>query len=72
MLEIKKVGISLEPEELIDLERILIDEDESEALKYLKKSVYNKIARSQSDRLKNHLDVSGDPVDMFKTGGKGR
>ena len=46
MLEIKRVGLSLEPEKLIDLERILIDEDGDEALKYLKKSVYNKIARS--------------------------
>lgn len=66
MLEIRKAAIALEEEELLELERILIDRDEKEALAFLKKSVYEKIARSQQGKLKCHLDTSGDPVAMFK------
>ena len=68
MLEIRKTAISLEEEELLELERIIIDRDEKEALLFLKKSVYNKVAHSQGGRLKSHLDTSGDTVEGFKKG----
>jgi len=51
MLEIKKTAIGL---------------DEKEALSFLKKSVYDKVERSQQGRLKCHLDIGGDPVEKFK------
>lgn len=66
MLEIKKTAIAFDEKELIRLEGIIIDEDEAEALKFLKRAVYNKIAKGQQDRLKSHLDTWGDPVERFK------
>ena len=45
MLEIKKTAIALDEKELMRLEGIIIDEDEAETLKFLRRSVYNKIAR---------------------------
>jgi hypothetical protein len=47
MLEIRRTAIALEEEELIELETIMVDCDEKEALCFLKKSVYNKVADSQ-------------------------
>ena len=41
---------------------------EKEALIFLEKSVYDKVARSQQGRLKCHLGTSGDPVGMSKKG----
>ena len=47
MLEIRRTAIALEEEELLELERIVVDCDEKEALRFLKKSVYDKVADSQ-------------------------
>lgn len=47
MLEIRKTAIALEEEEVIELKRIMVDCDEKEALLFLKKSVYDKVADSQ-------------------------
>jgi hypothetical protein len=66
MLEIKKTGVAFDEKELIWLEGIIIDDDEAAALKFLKRAVYNKIAKGQQDRLKSHLDTWGDPVEGFK------
>ncbi len=66
MLEIRRTAIALDEEELLELEQVIIDRDEKEALIFLKKSVYEKVARSQQGRLKCHLDTSGDPVEAFK------
>jgi hypothetical protein len=66
MLEIRKTAIALEEEELLELEQIIVDRDEKEALIFLKKSVYDKVAHSQQGKLKSHLDTSGDPVERFK------
>ncbi len=68
MLEIRKTAISLDEPELIELEQIMADADEKQALVFLRKSVYNKVARSQGAKLKSHLDTGGDPVERFKTG----
>jgi len=68
MLEIRKTAIALDQEELLELVRIITDGDEREALFFLRKSVYNKVARSQQGKLKSHLDTGGDPVERFKTG----
>ena len=68
MLEIRKTAISLEGAEILELEQIIADGDQEEALVFLRKSVYNKVARSQGAKLKSHLDTSGDPVQRFKTG----
>ena len=66
MLEIRKTAIALEEEELLELEQIITDRDEKEALSFLKRSVYEKVSRSQQVRLKSHLDTGGDPVERFK------
>jgi len=66
MLEIKKTAIAFDENELIKLEGIIIDEDEAEALKFLKRAVYNKIAKGQQDRLKSHLDTREGPVERFR------
>jgi len=68
MLEIKKTAIALDEQELLELERIMLDRDAKEALNFLKKSVYEKVARSQQGKLKSHLDTSGDAVEKFKKG----
>ena len=68
MLEIRKAAISLDEQEVLTLERIVTDLDEKEALKFLKKSVYEKITRSQRGRLKSHLDSSTNPVEGFLQG----
>lgn len=47
MLEIRITAIALGEEELLELERIVVDCDEKEALRFLKKSVYDKVADSQ-------------------------
>ncbi len=41
MLEIKKTGIAFDEKELIKLEEIIIDQDETEALKFLKRAVFS-------------------------------
>jgi len=66
MLAIKKTGIAFDEKELIKLEQIITDQDEAEAFKFLKRAVYNKIAKGQQGRLKSHLDTQGDPVEGFK------
>jgi len=66
MLEIRKTAIALDEKELLELERIITDGDEKEALRFLKKSVYDKITRSQQGKLKSHLDTGGDVVEKFK------
>ena len=67
MLESRKTAVALEEEELVELQRIIIDHDEKEALRFLRKVIYNKIAKSQGGRLKCHLDSGGEsPVEKFK------
>lgn len=71
MLEIKKTALALNEGDLLELERIIIDGDEKEALRFLKKAVYDRIAHSQQGRLKSHLDTGVNPVEGFikDTGG---
>jgi len=64
MLEIRKTVVSLDERDLIELERIITDADEKEALRFLKKSVYERIAHSQQGKLKSHLDTAN-PVEGF-------
>jgi len=58
MLLIKKTVVPLDEEEMMALEQIVIDHDEDEAFKFLKKAIYDKIARSQRGKLKTDLDMS--------------
>ncbi len=64
MLEIKKTVVPLDDQDVMALERIITDADEKEALRFLKKSVYDRILYSQRGRLKSHLDASN-PVAGF-------
>ncbi|MFA4836181.1 MAG: hypothetical protein WC749_08960 [Dehalococcoidia bacterium] len=66
MLEIRKSAVTFDGEEMLELERILIAQDEIGAFRFLRKSVYNKIARSQHGKLKSHMDAGGDPAERFK------
>ncbi len=66
MLEIRRTAITLDEEELLELELIITDSDEKGALRFLKKRVYDKIARAQQERLKSHLDTGGKSVEKFK------
>jgi len=68
MLEIKKTAIAFDENELLELERVITDNDEKGALSFLRKAVYNKIAHSQHGRLKSHLDTSDSPVERFIKG----
>lgn len=64
MLEIKKSAVSLDEKDLLELERIVTDNDEKEALRFVKKSIYERILHSQQGRLKSHLDAAN-PVEGF-------
>jgi len=64
MLEIKKTAVSFDERDLMELERIVTDADEKEALSYLKKYIYDRILHSQQGRLKSHLDATN-PVEGF-------
>ncbi len=47
MFEIKRTAIALDEQEVLELERTIIDSDEQGAIRFLKKIVYDKVARSQ-------------------------
>lgn len=64
MLEIKKAAVSFDEKDMMELEMIVTDADEKEALNFLKKCVYNRILHYQQDKLKSHLDTA-DPVAGF-------
>ena len=64
MLEIRKTAIALDENEILELERIITDKDGKEALSFLRKSVYGRIAHAQQGRLKSHLDAAS-PVEGF-------
>jgi hypothetical protein len=68
MLEIRKTAVAFDENDLLELERIVTDADEKEALSFLRKAVYNKISRSQQGRLKSHLDTGDNPVERFIKG----
>lgn len=65
MLEIIRTAIALDEQELLELERVITDKNEKEALRFLKKSVYEKIKRSQQGKLKSHLDTGNNPAERF-------
>ena len=69
MLEIRKTAVSLEERDLLELERIITGSDEKEALRFLKKSIYDRISQAQQRRLKSHIDIAN-PVERFKKGNK--
>ena len=62
MLEIKKSVVALDEEDVMELERIVTDNDEKEALRFIKKAIYDRILHSQQGRLKSHLDAAN-PVE---------
>ncbi len=64
MLEIRKTAVSFDEQDVMELEIIVTDADEKEALKFLKKSIYDRILYSQQGRLKSHLDAAN-PVEGF-------
>lgn len=70
MLEIRKSAVSFDERDVMELERIITDSDEKEALHFLKKSVYDRIAQSQTGRLKSHLDTGSDTVADFHSKNK--
>ena len=67
MLEIKKTAVSFDEQDLMELERIVTDSDEKEALRFIKKTIYDRIIHSQQGRLKSHLDTGGDPTRNFSS-----
>jgi len=64
MLEIRKAAVSLDERDMMELERIVTDGDEKEALRFIKKSIYDRIVHAQQGRLKSHLDATN-PVEGF-------
>lgn len=64
MLEIQRVAVSFDESDLMQLERIVTDGDEKEALIFVKKSVYDRILHAQQGKLKSHLD-GVNPVEGF-------
>ncbi len=67
MIEIRRSAVSFDEADLIELQRIVIDGDEKEALGFVKRAAYDRILRAQQGRLKSHLDGSN-PVEGFIQG----
>lgn len=67
MLEMRKMVVSLEEADLMELEGIIMDGDEEAALRYLKKTIYDRVDKEQQGRLKSHLD-GGSAADGFARG----
>lgn len=65
MLDITKKTLTLELEEVMELERIIVDEDKEEAYRFLKKNLYKRFLLSQENKLKSHLDGCTDPTGSF-------
>jgi hypothetical protein len=66
MLEARREAVALEPQELVELEQILMDGDRDAAYLFLKERVYKRILSAQGGRLKSHLDGAVDPAGSFK------
>lgn len=66
MLEVRKTVPCVEGSELIELQRIIIDDDREAALRFLRKSVYEKIMHSQPGKLKSHMEGESHPAERFK------
>ena len=64
MLEIRKTAVSFDERDLMELEIIVTDGDEKEALRFVKKAIYDRILYSQQGKLKSHLDAAN-PVEGF-------
>ena len=58
--------MTLEPEEVLEMESIITDEDSAEALRFLKRVINRNLLGSQENRLWCHLDGGHDPVADFK------
>ena len=67
MLEITKKTLTLEPQEVMELDRIITDEDREGAFQFLKKNIYQRFVSSQESHLKSHLDGCSDPVSTFSS-----
>jgi len=69
MLEIRKTAVSFDEKDLMELERTVTDNDEKEALRFIKNSIYDRISHAQQGRLKSHLDTTN-PMEAFKKSNK--
>ena len=67
MLEIRKTAVSLDEQDMMEQERIVTDSDEKEALRFVKRSIYDRLLHSQQGGLKSHLDTGGDPTQNFSS-----
>ena len=65
MLEIRKTAVAFDEKDLMELERIMVDYDKNDSIRFLKKCVYDRILYSQQGRLKSHLDLNANPVEGF-------
>jgi len=65
MLEIRKTAVSFDEKDLMELERTVTDNDEKEVLRFIKKSIYDRISHAQQGGLKSYLD-STNLVEGFK------
>ena len=61
----RKTAVSFNERDLMELERIITDSDEKEVLRFIKKSINDRISYVQQGRLKSHLDTTN-PVKAFK------
>ena len=65
MLEAKREAGALEPQELVELEQIITDQDRDGAYEFLKERIYKRLRSAQRNRLHSHLDGASDPAGGF-------
>lgn len=56
MIQIRKAAVTLDEQEMIELEQIIADRRGKEALRFLRHSVYNKLIHTQRGRLQPDLN----------------
>ena len=64
MLEIKKAVVTFNEQDVMEMERIIMDGDVNSALLFIKQSVHGRILHSQQGKLKSHLD-GATPIEGF-------
>jgi hypothetical protein len=53
MMEASREAVAFEPQDILEMAEIVIDEDEKAALRFLRERVYKRIASAQSMRLEH-------------------
>ncbi|RJQ53656.1 MAG: hypothetical protein C4521_07245 [Actinobacteria bacterium] len=61
---LKVFGVSIDEREAVELERIILDGDGKDALRFLER-IQKRVQAQQANKLQSHLDGVSDPAGSF-------